>query len=103
MALLGGCQQDDPVSAACRDLATKTANAGMAHGAAVREAGYPGLSGQQRIDTAHTRLEALTDRYADAGCPKEHLRKARRNAAYGNRNDQGVPATESPPDIPSGN
>ena len=91
------------MSAACRDLATKTASAGMAHGAAVREAGFPGLSDQQRIDAAQTRLGALKDRYANAGCPKEHLRKVTRNAAYGNSNDEGIPTPEPPPDIPSGN
>ena len=101
IALLGGCQQDDPVSAACRDLAARTADAAMNHGAAVREAGFPGLSGQQRIDAADARLDSLKDRYANAGCSKEHLQRTIRNA-FVDRNDQGVPATDRPTDIPPG-
>ncbi len=87
--VLGSCQQDDSVPVACRDLAARTANAAMDHGAAVR------MYGSRRVDAAYARLDSLKDRYATEGCSRDYLRYVIRHAGLA-ENDRGVPATDRP-------
>lgn len=88
--LLGGCQGEDPVSVACRDLASQAADAAMSHGAAVRES--------RRVEAAYARLNTLENRYATEGCPKDYLRYVIRHVGL-DETLEGTPATYQPPNI----
>jgi hypothetical protein len=94
LVLLAACfpseGEPDRISAACKDLAAKTAATSVELGFAVK------ASGPQRIDSLGTRLARIKSRYARTECPSDYLRDVMLRASLP-ENEEGEPATEPPP------